>query len=167
MGTTNVTYGVTSTILQSYLPQVGLEGSDDLWTSARVTNAVAHASAKVNASILTAGITPSDIAADTDSVGYLNCQRLVAIHTLDIIIRGVAGYGAGVQDVLGSLVTDAREELRRIELEPSRLGWDDDTDTSPGVWTTVQGITTTDTDGNTTAVAERRWQDTDDRKVVW
>ena len=161
MGTTNVTYGTTAAVLQSYLPQVGLEGSDDLFTSARVTNAVAHASAKVNASFLAAGITPADIEADTDSVGYLNAQRLVTILTLDIIIRGVAGYGAGIQDVLGALVADAREELRRIELEPARLGWDDATSLSPGVWTTVETVTTD------TAVTTRRWQDTDTTKVVW
>lgn len=122
--TTNVTYGVDADVIQTYLPGIPID-ANALLTSARLTTLISHAAAQVNGVLLSAGFTPSDIAADTSTVGYLNCQRLVAVLTLPNIFEAMqmSAVPANVKAVLDR----AHKDLAMVETHPTRLGFADNT----------------------------------------
>lgn len=122
--TTNVTYGVDAGVIQTYLPGIPID-ANALLTSARLTTLIAHAAAQVNGVLLSAGFVPSDIAADATTVGYLNCQRLVAVLTLPAVLDALQMSAVPAQ--IKALLDRAHKDLAMVETHPTRLGFADNT----------------------------------------
>lgn len=131
------TFGVDYVALQAHLPQIGMVGTDDPLTTARLAQLVNEAAAEVCSMLLGAGITPSGVAAETTSVAYYQCQRLVIALTLPSLMRAVSGVGFGASADIEAAETRARTLLARIEANPTMLGWDSDTDDTPGAWSST------------------------------
>lgn len=162
MGTTNQTYDVTSTVLQAYLPQVPMTSTGDVFTSARITTIVAHASARLNGVLIDVGLAPDAIASDTDSIAYLRCQELVAKIANISIVRGITGLGAEMETVLENMVQEVERALKDIRDHPGTLGWDDESP-APRARTVVGslGLDTSDTYRRD----RRLWDSDDDHDV--
>lgn len=165
MGTTNVTFDVDADLLATYLPQVGMEGTGDVLTTARVNDHIAGAASEVNASLLSIGFVPGDIAADTDSVAYIQAQRAVCFLALPDVLRavGVTPQGEGA---LEALRERGLAMLKRWERRPLSLGWDSDDSFVPRARTTTQ-ILDLDAADTTTDQARRLWDSDDDHDVSW
>lgn len=148
------TFGATTTI-QSRLPQADMEGTGDLLTTAVLAQFVNEAAAEVCGVLLSCGIVPADIAAETTSVAYYQCQRLVVDLAVPSIMRALNGLGIGVQGDIEQAETRARARLERIESNPTLLGWDTDTDVAPGAYSTV---TEYDALGDSHEAVKRVWQ---------
>lgn len=125
--TTNVTYGVDADTIKTYLPGVPVDDAAMI-TPARLTTIVSHAAARVNGVLLSAGFTPADIAADTSTVGYINCQRLTAILALPHILNAITTAAPPAN--LKALIESAERDLTKIATTPTALGFADNS-TSP------------------------------------
>lgn len=125
--TTNVTYGVDADTIKTYLPGVPVEDTA-LITPARLVTIISHAAARVNGVLLSAGFTPSDIAADASTVGYLNCQRLTAILAIPHVLNAITTAAPPAN--LKALIEAAEKDLAKIATSPTALGFADSS-TSP------------------------------------
>jgi len=125
------TFGVNSTILSAYLPQVGFEGADDLMTLARVTQLVEDSSSEVCGYLVAAGIDVATLAADTSSGAYKLVQRVIVRQCIPLVLLAV---GASVEAVEAS-ETRAAETLARLLKNPALLGYDEPAGQTPCAWT--------------------------------
>lgn len=116
------TFGVDADVLQAYLPQIGLEGSGDLLTSARLDVLIEHAAAEVCGILGASGLSPSSINDEPGTVPYLVCQRAVAWLAIPSILIGVTGIGAGVEQTISAQITRAKDEVKRLAHIPPVIG---------------------------------------------
>tara|TARA_R100000808_G_scaffold3903_1_gene13269 strand:- start:838 stop:1326 length:489 start_codon:yes stop_codon:yes gene_type:complete len=72
----NQTFGVTTTEVQAYCPQISF-GSSDAITSARLTVLINHGASRLNGVMIAAGLSPDTIAGDATSTAYLNAQQII------------------------------------------------------------------------------------------
>jgi len=128
------TFGVTSTILSAYLPQVGFEGADDLLTTARVTQLVEDAAAEVCGYLVAAGVDVTALAADTSSAAYKLVQRVTVRYTLPLIMRAV---GMAAEAILAS-EEGAEKAMARLIANPALLGYDTATNGDTYAWSRAQ-----------------------------
>lgn len=121
------TFGVSSTILSAYLPQVGFEGTDDLMTLARVTQLVEDASSEVCGYLVASGIDVATIAADTSSGAYKLVQRVIVRQCIPLVLLAVTAN----QDMIEAAETRAAETLKRLLANPALLGYDEPAGQTP------------------------------------
>lgn len=158
------TFDVDATLLQTRLPQVGMGGSSDVLTSARVTSIIEDAAAEVCGVLVAAGLPVSDIAGDTASIAYRQVQRLICDMAIPLVVRAIQGHSPAIAAAVEQMETRARERLARVERNPAILGYDSDNDVSPGVYTTVSEHASL---SDTNPVVERAWQLRDGQGPVW
>lgn len=135
--TTLQTFGVDGDVIRAALAQLPTGGATDVITTARLTELIEQAAAEVCGVLLAAGLTPSDIAAEPASIGYIQCRRLISALTVPSVMRSSQGFGFAVSQDVKDAEDAARKLLDRIEANPTLLGWDAQPDTSPSVWTTT------------------------------
>jgi hypothetical protein len=145
------TYSVDETHVGSYLPQLAVGASSPL-TSARFSEVVEGAAARVNGILRAVGFDPADIAADTSSDGYRNCQRLVVIVAAPDLL--LASHHTAAIDEVERLHDLARVELDRLRRDPVAVtGFTSDSSRTPNT-TTSTSYRSLDT---TTGKARRRF----------
>lgn len=136
-------YGVDQTHVQSYLPQLAV-GANSPLTSDRFTEVVEGAAARVNGILSAAGFSSSDIAGDTASDAYRNCQRLVVIVAAPDLL--FASHHTAAIDEVERLHELANGELDRLRRDPvATTGYTADTTRAPmsGTSTNYRSLTTT------------------------
>lgn len=116
------TFGVDVDVLQAYLPQIGLEGTGDLITEAKLTTLIQHAAAEVCGILGASGLDPSAINDEPGTVPYLVCQRAVAWLAIPSILIGITGIGAGVEQTISNQITRAKDEVKRLSVVPPVIG---------------------------------------------
>ena len=154
------TFGVTKDVLQAYLPQINLGGTLDVYTSARVTTAIAHAASRVCAVYASAGIDLEAMDANTTSIAYMQAQRLVCLIAVPQIIGGISGLGIGVEDTVRDYRDEARDIISRLQSRPEDMAAGGSAAATSQVYST-----TSDASNNTTPA--RQWQSTASRPVRW
>lgn len=155
------TFGVDAVELQSLLPQIGMEGTDDLLTTARISQIVDGAAARVCGVLVAAGLVPADIAADTASSAYARCRELIIHLSLPGVMRAVVG--AAPADVIADRAS-AIADLDAIRDNAALLGFDSDTSIDPAAWTTTSAYADL---ADTNPVVYRRWADHDGDGPKW
>ena len=149
------TFGVTLEIIKTYLPQLQLGGTFDLFTSARIDVAISHAASRVCGVYLAAGVDLEELEADTTSIAYLQAQRLLCLIVVPQIIGGQSGLGIGVEDVVRDCRDEARDIINRLQSKPAEFAAGDTL--SPQVISTVPSSPTT--------LPARRWQNATGARV--
>ena len=144
-------YGVDTTQVQAYLPQLAV-GTDSPLTTARLTEVVEGAAARVNGVIRAAGFDPAVIAADTTTDAYRNCQRIVVVVAAPDLL--FASHHTAAMDEVERLAELANTELDRLRRDPvAALGYTDDSTRTPNT-TTSTSYRSLDT---TTGTARKRF----------
>lgn len=151
-----VTFSVDSDLLKSYLPQVTLAGTGDVWTSARVTAQINAAAARVNGVLIAAGEDPAAINADTSSALYALVRHWICILVIPRIAFGLGGLGVDMEDTLRDMRAEAADLNARFAVRPEELG-SDTAERSPGV---VSNLPTAETDADGTYIPTRSYQST-------
>lgn len=153
--TTLQTFGVDGDVIRAALAQLPTGGATDVITTARLTELIEQAAAEVCGVLLAAGIAPADVNAEPASIGYIQCRRLVSALTVPSVMRSSQGFGFAVSQDVKDAEGSARELMKRIEANPTLLGFDAAADTSPGVWTTTSNYSALP---STNASVRREWQ---------
>lgn len=153
--TTLQTFGVDGDVIRAALAQLPTGGSTDVITTARLTELIEQAAAEVCGVLLAAGLTPADIAAEPASVGYIQCRRIISAIVVPSVMRSSQGFGFAVSQDIKDAEASARALLDRIEANPTLLGWDAQSDTSPSVWTTTSEYAALPSTSN---AVRRQWQ---------
>lgn len=161
-----VTFGVDSTLLQTYLPQINMTGANDIWTSARCTKLIRQKAATVCGMLVAAGIDPDTVAASTTSVEYENCQALIAMQVVVAMAYGTGGFGVGMEDALQDLRDEIRDLKARYTNRPKELGQEDASTSTPKVKTNVPTQEQVD-DGTYTVPPSRKWATTTRSPMKW
>ena len=143
-------YAVDATHVAAYLPQLAV-GTDSPLTSARLTEVVEGAAARVNGVIRAVGFVPGDIAADTTTDAYRMCQRLVVVVAAPDLL--FASHHTAAMDEVERLTELANTELDRLRRDPAILGDISDSSRTPNT-TTSTSYRNLDT---TTATARSRF----------
>lgn len=147
-------YGVDTTHVQSYLPQLSVGASSPL-TTTRLTEVVEGAASRVNGILLAAGFVPADIAADTTTDAYRNCQRLVTIVALPDLL--LAAHHVAALDEIERLTDMAIAELDRLRRDPvAATGYTSDSTRTPN---TTTSTSYRDLDTSTAKARTRRFFD--------
>lgn len=154
------TFGATKDVLQAYLPQINLGGSLDVYTSARVTTAIAHAASRVCAVYASAGIDLEDLSSKTTSIAYMQAQRLVCLIAVPQIIGGISGLGIGVEDTIRDYRDEARDIITRLQTRPEDMA-------AGGSAAAVSQVYSTTADSTNNTAPARQWQSTASRPVRW
>lgn len=147
-------------VLQSYLPQISLGGTLDVYTSARVTTAIDHAASRVCAVYASAGMDLAAINADTTSIAYVQAQRLVCLIAVPQIIGGISGLGIGVEDTVRDYRDEARDIISRLQARPEDMA-------AGGSAAATSQVYATSTDTTNSTTPARQWQSTASRPVRW
>lgn len=159
------TFGVTRALLNAKIPQVSLEGTNDVLTADYVTEIIESAAAEVCGTILSAGLPLDTIAADSASVAYRLAQSLIVDLCRVNVLLAVRGHGGRNGDAMEKLEAAAYRRLARIQANPSLLGFDAaNGDWSPGGYTTVSEYNSS---SDSAPVVNRRWQDYADEPERW
>lgn len=118
------TFGVTPTYLQAQLPQIGMEGAEDVLTSARLTILINDAAAVWCGMLAASGLDPDAINDATDTVPYILCRQGVGALVIAEVIRAISGFGAGADVDTAIQRERARADaiLARIARIPPLLG---------------------------------------------
>lgn len=151
------TFGVTSTVLSAYLPQLGFGASDDAFTDVMVTTVIAGEAARVCLQLLSAGLDPSDIAAETSSAAYLQLRRIIAMCCLPSVARAMSGLGTKEIAAIDQMAKTARADLDHLI---AHIGTADDA---------AQGSPRVRTPGLPTDAVTRKFADYADsgKKYTW
>lgn len=157
------TFDVDVTLLKSYLPQINMGGTLDVYTSARTTTAISHAASRVNAAYIAGGADIDAIAADTASVAYAQAQRLVCLLTVTQVMFGISGLGIGVEDALRDMREEARNTLAQLSIRPEEIGVGSE-NLSPEVSSNIPNTPSTD---NSAITSGRKWQSSPNKPVRW
>ena len=155
-------YGVDTTHVQSYLPQLSV-GSTSPLTTARLTAVVEGAAARVNGILSAAGFSSSDIAADTTTDAYRNCQRLVVIVAAPDLL--FASHHTAAIDEVERLHELANTELDRLRRDPvATTGYTADSSRTPNTTTSTshRGLDTTTATARTRRFFDSRRPGKDD-----
>lgn len=161
----NVTYAVSATEINAYMPQISIGGASDAITSAQLTTLIGHSAARLNGILISSGLDPTSINADTGSVAYLNAQQI----TIGLVLRHLmSGLTIGSQATIATeLAAWAEAMISALIDKPDLLGAED-TSLSPEVKTTCQLL---NLDMSTQAAENnRRWawsHDSDDGKKTF
>lgn len=153
-----VTFGVDADVLSVYLPQVSLGGSDDLYTTARITTLVGHKAAYVGGVLRDIGLDPASMTAGEDD--YTAAQRLVALLVSAAILGGIRNLDRDGVQAKESLEAEARAALAALRTNPGELGADDASHGTQA-WTTVSRLS------NTPSVRENRRKYDADGGYTW
>lgn len=157
---TLVTFGVDSTLLESYFPQLGLGSSSDLFTSTHTTNAINHAAARVCGVLEHAGLNPGDVNSASTSTIYYQAQRLVCLTAVCQIALGISGLGVGAETAIQDMRDEIRQTIADLQTTPEAL----DSTASPKARTTTESRTLTYDCDN---LPVRSWQTGYGHKVHW
>lgn len=142
------TFGVDQTFVASYFPQLLISETSKL-TPARMAEIVEGGAARVSAVIEAAfGTgTVAEIATDTTSIQYRNCQSLVVRQIGGELLAAQHGHTA--VDGYSDLMQMAEDDLNRLQRNPAAvIGRTEDTTYFPSV-TTSTGHRSLDTDVDT------------------
>ena len=120
MATANQTYGVNAAMLEAYVAQLAIGTSDVALDDVKTPVLISAAAAQLNGILLplvgSAGI--ASLAADVNSIGYLNAQRavcflalpdvLMAYFDLEQVSSGVQVFEARAKSMIDLLLQDPR-----------------------------------------------------------
>ena len=145
------TFGVTETIVEAHLPMVVINAdTGTLVTSARFTILLDKSAARINALVDGAfgSGTSGAISADSSSVEYINCQRLIIAALIPIILRA-AHHPPSISGVIQGLIADLDAQIQELVDDPARaIGRVDDPTSVSALRGRVAslGLDTTDTE---------------------
>jgi hypothetical protein len=134
------TFGVNETILTSYLPQVDI-ATDAPNTPTRVTEIIEGESAYFASIVVFAygsDIT-SDFASDSASLVYRNCQRIIVILALPIVLQAAF---MGSDQVYQTALLERNALIKRLVTNPQmEIGYALETPASIGqTYSSVKGL---------------------------
>lgn len=163
------TYGVTQTIIQSYLGQLTITSVSPV-TPSRLTSIIEGAAARLNAALIRSfgSSAPADIATDTASDAYRNCQRVVVMLAIPDIL--LSQHYTGAADVVAGLRDNAEAALQGVVTDPvGAIGHVTSEPRAPGVYSSTIAL---DLDTTTEVARSRRYWDgrrglKDDGGFIW
>ena len=126
------TFGVDADRIKASLPQIVIDsGTGILLTTTRATTIINNAAARVCALIEAAfgAGTAAEIAADTTTIQYANCQRLVVCASIPDILRA-SHHPPMVDAEIRELLADYNAQLELAISDPARAIGRVDDDTS-------------------------------------
>lgn len=116
---TNVTWGVTSTTTSAYLAHY--THNDDDWPvdTTSYPLLLSQAASEVNAAIIAAQYTLSEISDDSTTVAYLRAQLWTTVLCAGFVLRSTTGADP---ELAQRLIDEVREQLKALVKNPALLG---------------------------------------------